>query len=55
MEGRLDGYAFAASPLLKENAPTSETLPSGTKQGVKDFKCVGYGGPCPPPGKTASL
>ena len=36
---------------MNEKVPTSETLPSGAKQGVNDFKRVGYGGPCPPPGK----
>lgn len=36
---------------LTEKAPTSEMLPSGAKQGINDFKRVGYGGPCPPPGK----
>jgi hypothetical protein len=25
-------------------------LPNGAKQGVNDFKNVGYGGPCPPRG-----
>ena len=36
---------------LAEKVPTSETLPTGAKQGINDFKRVGYGGPCPPPGK----
>jgi Raf kinase inhibitor-like YbhB/YbcL family protein len=36
---------------LAENVPALETLPSGAKQGINDFKRVGYGGPCPPPGK----
>ena len=36
---------------LNEKVPTSETLPNGAKQGVNDFKRIGYGGPCPPPGK----
>ena len=30
-------------------APT-ESLPNGAKQGLNDFRRVGYGGPCPPPG-----
>src|SRR5262249_12485986 len=34
-----------------EKVPASETLASGAKQGVNDFKRIGYGGPCPPPGK----
>ncbi len=33
------------------NVPTSETLPNGAQQGINDFRQVGYGGPCPPPGK----
>jgi Raf kinase inhibitor-like YbhB/YbcL family protein len=36
---------------LGENVPALETLSSGAKQGINDFKRVGYGGPCPPPGK----
>ena len=36
---------------LAENVPALETLSSGAKQGINDFKRVGYGGPCPPPGK----
>ena len=27
------------------------TLPNATRQGVNDFGKIGYGGPCPPPGK----
>ncbi len=41
----------AAASALPEHLPTSDTLPDGTKQGLTDFKRVGYGGPCPPPGK----
>ncbi len=36
---------------LPEAVPTQETLASGGSQGLNDFKKVGYGGPCPPPGK----
>ena len=35
---------------LGEGFPKNETLPDGTKQGMTDFRRVGYGGPCPPPG-----
>ncbi|MBI4487930.1 MAG: YbhB/YbcL family Raf kinase inhibitor-like protein [Deltaproteobacteria bacterium] len=35
---------------LAEGVPTSDTLPSGVKQGINDFRNVGYGGPCPPRG-----
>jgi len=36
---------------LAEGIPTKEVLPNGAKQGKNDFRKVGYGGPCPPPGK----
>jgi len=35
---------------LQENIPKSEILTNGAKQGISDFKRIGYGGPCPPPG-----
>ena len=31
--------------------PLKPELPSGARQGLNDFGEVGYGGPCPPPGK----
>jgi Raf kinase inhibitor-like YbhB/YbcL family protein len=34
-----------AEGLSKEN-----TLSNGAKQGKNDFRKIGYGGPCPPPG-----
>lgn len=36
---------------LPEGLPKTETLGDGTRQGKNDFKRIGYGGPCPPPGK----
>ena len=49
-------YDLPASTVeMSEKVPTSETLPSGAKQGVNDFKRVGYGGAVPATGKTASL
>ncbi len=36
---------------LPEGIPTNERLTEGAYQGLNDFKRVGYGGPCPPPGK----
>jgi Raf kinase inhibitor-like YbhB/YbcL family protein len=36
---------------LAENVPASDSLSLGAKQGMNDFRRVGYGGPCPPPGK----
>ena len=35
---------------LPEHLPAREQLPNGTRQGLTDFRCVGYGGPCPPSG-----
>ncbi len=37
---------------LSEDFPKRDKLPNGTRQGVNDFKQMGYGGPCPPPGKA---
>jgi Raf kinase inhibitor-like YbhB/YbcL family protein len=36
---------------LTENQPPTQYLPSHAKQGLNDFRRLGYGGPCPPPGK----
>jgi Raf kinase inhibitor-like YbhB/YbcL family protein len=36
---------------LAEDLPKSQHTPQGAKQGLNDFKHLGYGGPCPPPGK----
>ena len=41
----------ARASLLAENAPKVELLDNGARQGVNDFQRIGYGGPCPPPGK----
>lgn len=38
--------------LLPEGVPPAETLASGARQGRNDFRRLGYGGPCPPPGKA---
>ena len=35
---------------LPEAVPTQDQLPSGAFQGKNDFRKIGYGGPCPPPG-----
>lgn len=35
---------------LAENIPPDESLPNGSKQGITDFRRIGYGGPCPPSG-----
>src|SRR5574340_656920 len=45
-------YDFPADVTeLADGLPTSDTLPGGGKQGRNDFRKIGYGGPCPPPGK----
>jgi Raf kinase inhibitor-like YbhB/YbcL family protein len=35
---------------LPENIPPERTLADGGKQGITDFRRIGYGGPCPPSG-----
>jgi Raf kinase inhibitor-like YbhB/YbcL family protein len=37
---------------LPENMPTRAGFESDAHQGLNDFKKFGYGGPCPPSGKT---
>ena len=36
---------------LPEDVAKTQYSPGGGKQGLNDFKHLGYGGPCPPPGK----
>lgn len=36
---------------LPEGIPAAATLPDGARQGMNDFRRIGYGGPCPPAGK----
>jgi Raf kinase inhibitor-like YbhB/YbcL family protein len=36
---------------LPEALSTQAQLPNGTLQGKNDFGRIGYGGPCPPPGR----
>ena len=40
-----------SAPALPEGAPPTGTLPGGIQQGMNSWPKVGYGGPCPPPGK----
>jgi Raf kinase inhibitor-like YbhB/YbcL family protein len=40
----------AKTRQLPEGVPLSRTLEDGAKQGMNDFRRVGYGGPCPPAG-----
>jgi len=35
---------------LAENIPADKELPNGARQGMTDFRKIGYGGPCPPSG-----
>lgn len=35
---------------LPEGVPRQETLKDGSRQGMTDFRRIGYGGPCPPQG-----
>ena len=37
---------------LPEDVPPVPELEYGIKQGINDFKRIGYGGPCPPHGKV---
>ncbi|MEJ2009812.1 MAG: YbhB/YbcL family Raf kinase inhibitor-like protein [Acidobacteriota bacterium] len=37
---------------IPENVPKQDELPGGGLQGLNSFGKVGYGGPCPPPGKA---
>lgn len=36
---------------LPEGVPASADPATGGRQGTNDFRRLGYGGPCPPPGK----
>lgn len=40
----------AAISGLPENIPPQKVLENGAKQGINDFRKIGYGGPCPPGG-----
>jgi Raf kinase inhibitor-like YbhB/YbcL family protein len=40
----------AETKELAEGTAKSEILEHEAKQGANDFRRVGYGGPCPPPG-----
>lgn len=37
---------------LESAVPAQRELPSGARQGRNDFRKIGYGGPCPPPGPS---
>jgi hypothetical protein len=41
----------ASTNGLTENVSKVDEPPTGGRQGRSDFRKIGYGGPCPPPGK----
>jgi Raf kinase inhibitor-like YbhB/YbcL family protein len=41
----------ASSQGLQEKLPPLKELANGIKQGMNDFRAIGYGGPCPPSGE----
>jgi Raf kinase inhibitor-like YbhB/YbcL family protein len=41
----------ATATELGEDVAKSQYVAAGAKQGLNDFRHLGYGGPCPPPGK----
>ena len=41
----------STTTTLPEGVPKVGDLAGGGRQGVNDFPKIGYGGPCPPPGK----
>ena len=41
----------AATTELPEALPKGQYVAAGARQGLNDFKHLGYGGPCPPAGK----
>ncbi len=46
-------YDIPASELMfPKGRPKSEMLNNGAKQGIQSFRAIGYGGPCPPPGRA---
>jgi Raf kinase inhibitor-like YbhB/YbcL family protein len=42
---------LANGRALSQNVPKQEQLADGSRQGRNDFRKIGYGGPCPPPGE----
>lgn len=44
-------YDIPASASALPRAVSAADLPPGTRQGLNDWKRVGYGGPCPPIGR----
>jgi len=44
-------YNIPAAAAELPEAVASSALPTGTREGVNDWKRTGYGGPCPPIGR----
>ena len=44
-------YNIPPSATALSSAVTAGDLPSGTREGLNDWKRTGYGGPCPPVGR----
>ena len=44
-------YNLPADSTGLQQGITSADLPSGTKEGINDWRRTGYGGPCPPIGR----
>lgn len=44
-------YNIPVSATGLKEAITSSELPTGTREGLNDWKRTGYGGPCPPIGR----
>lgn len=44
-------YNIPANVSSLGQGMTSSNLPSGTREGINDWKRTGYGGPCPPIGR----
>jgi len=42
----------ATATELREKVAPAAALPNGARQGTNSFQKIGYGGPCPPPGKA---
>ncbi len=45
-------YGLPSSTTVLQEDRAREGEIDGARQGINDFQRVGYGGPCPPPGKT---
>jgi Raf kinase inhibitor-like YbhB/YbcL family protein len=41
-----------SATTLPQGIPATAVLDNGARQGKNDFGKIGYGGPCPPPGKS---